>query len=350
MVQIELTTQQIEELKNHYILELEKLQHRSAEIMGILSKLVNERLAPIREKMAETVQQITDESAAQPEGRGRKSGSANWSNFIIELLNEKKKPLTSKQIIKEYEKRNNVKIKGTKAAQFSLNQALFRLRSHKNLITSTKRKGKKGNLWKLTAQADAGEAKAKRKTRKKKETVNIKPKTRISRNKKIATVAPVEVKAKTRIGRKKEIATVAPVEIKAKTRGRKKNVKVKAEKTPVQVKAIKKEINSKAVEKVTVSGAEHANTKYNWTQFVVDTLAKAKRVLSLNDFLGYAMVKYSIPVQDKKATYGRISPVLSKMVKTKDRIKTYKKAGSSRKFYGMSEWFSDRNNLNPMYK
>jgi hypothetical protein len=201
--------------------------------------------------------------------RGRSSGSLNLSDFIVQILKEKNKPLTSEQMIKEYKKRYKIDLAGSKNTMASLNQSLFRLRAKQNLITSTRRKGKRGNLYSLVAKTAV--PKAKEKPKKEKRRVN----------------PPAELPS---------------------------------------------------------------GSKYNWPQFIVDTLTKSKRILPLNEFVRGALVHYQIPPTDKKSTYGKISPVLTQMSKNKDRIRSVKKEGSSKRFYVLNEWFNDKNELITLFQ
>jgi hypothetical protein len=268
MAQIDLTPKQIEELKNHYILELEKLQQRSAEIVGLLSKLVHGPIAPLP-GIKDGLTQLGDKKEEITKHRGRPASLPNLSDFIIQLLQEKNKSLTSEQIIKGYQKQYKIDLSSSPALMSSLNQVLFRLRAKRNLITSSRRKGKRGNVYSLVIQADTHVAKTKQKKEEKAETAE----------------------------------SQLPADI-----------------------------------------------KHNWPQFIVDTLNQAKRVLSLRDFINHAMVQFSIPLQDKKSIYGKISPVLTHMMKAKEKLRSYNKEGSSRRFYALNEWFTDKNELTTIYK
>lgn len=262
MVQIDLTPKQVEELKNHYILELEKLQQRTSEVMGLLSRLVHGQVPPLP-ATTENKKEVKEKETSSP------TGKLNWTDFILQLLKDKAKPLTVGQIIKEYQKQYKVNLSGSKTALSSLTQALFRLRSKQNLITSSKRKGKKGNIYSLVKQPDTA------------------------------------------------VVTTQP----------KKSDKV-----------VKKEKELPA------------NTKSKWPQFILDTLTKQKRILSVNEFVKYAMVHFELPAHDKKVTGKRIGPVLSHMVKTSKKIKSTRKAGQTGTFYGLTDWFTDKNELITIYK
>jgi hypothetical protein len=316
MVQLDLTPKQVEELKNHYILELEKLQARSTEIMGILSKLVHGPITHLPGKQADPLQPA-DKAEEQTKQRGRPSGTPNLSDFIIQLLQEKNKPLTSGQIIKEYKKKNKIDLSGSTTTMASLNQALFRLRSKLNLITSTRRKGKKGNVYALVKKAE-------------------KPAGKVQPRKADKPVAQTQPKKAGKPGAKTQPKQVVKPVVKLQPKQADKPV---AKTQPKQAEKLVKQ--EKEVP---------ANTKSKWPQFVLDTLEKQKRVLSVNEFVKYAMVNLEIPAQDKKVTMKRIGPVLSHMVKTSKNIKSTRKAGQSARFYGLKDWFSDKNELIATYK
>jgi hypothetical protein len=277
MVHIELTPRQAEELKNHYILELERLQQRSAEIMGILSKLAHEPISI--ERSPDTIAPRPEikvnepKPVVQPEPkikrRGRPTNNPDWRNYIPQLLKEQNKPLTGDQILKSYQRQYNIDLSGSKSAKLLLTQTLQRLRVKHNLITNIKRKGHRGHLYTLVNPAEA----------KAEKTVPAEPATIIESDKK-----------------------------------------------------------------------SPANTKYNWPQFITETLTKSKRVLSLKDIVNHAMVHYDIEPTDKKATYGKISPVLSQLSKSKDKIRPVRKDGLPLKYYGLTQWFNDKGELIVLYK
>jgi hypothetical protein len=278
MIHIELTPKQAEELKNHYILELEKLNHRSAEIIGILSKLAHEPMVsekpPVTTYTPPPVVQVEEIKPAQQadaniKRRGRPTNNPDWHNYIPQILREQDKPMTKDQIFKSYQKQYHVNLSGSKSAKSLLTQTLQRLRVKYNLLTSTKQKGHKGNFYSLTKPGDTS----------------------------AVDTAPKEV-----------ASTDEP------------------------------------------SKTLPANTKYNWPQFITDTLSKTKRILSLKDITHYAMVHYSIDEHDKKVTYGKISPVLSQLSKNKDKIRPVRKEGISRKYYGLTEWFNSKGELITLYK
>jgi hypothetical protein len=306
MAKIDFTPKQIEELKNHYLQELEKLQQRSSEIIGILKNLVHEPVhfekqigtsviksaLPAEESKAviqtgekkrrgrppaSTVEPAHPAEELQPpvlteekiERGVNRSGNPRWAAFIMQLLKEVGKPLSSEQIIDAYQMQYDLDISTSKPARQSLNQALHQLRVTKRQIISIKRPGRKAKLFALTG----------------------------------TQYIPSE-----------------------------------------DVQAEKKKKPDKS------SGeTSKTETKYNWAQFVLNTLAKTKRILSLKEFCNYAIVEYTIPANEKKATYGRISPILTQMVRRKDTIRTVQKDGFHFKYYGLNDWFNSNGELITIY-
>ena len=145
MIKVELTPGQAEELRNHYILELEKLQERSAEILRLLKSMGHEtgtEKHPVKEAQAET-------PPPPPQTREEKTTNPRWSQYVVKLLKEKGKPLSKDQIFKTYEKEHNVNLSNSKAAKNSLSQSLHWLKTQKDMIISRPRKGKRGNLYEI---------------------------------------------------------------------------------------------------------------------------------------------------------------------------------------------------------
>jgi hypothetical protein len=171
MVNIELTSQQAEELKKFYLSELEKVQKQEQVIKELIGKLgVNTPIVEVAPKAAVTVEAPKKAVAEEKVRKTRSNAKAEkievaevaevdevdetkgfgWRKFIIDKLQEYQKPLSSKDFIKMYEKQFKVNISDSKKAKFSMNQALFLLRSKSNQIVSIKTDGKKEKLYALT--------------------------------------------------------------------------------------------------------------------------------------------------------------------------------------------------------
>jgi hypothetical protein len=306
MVQLNLTPKQVEELKNHYILELQRLQTRTAEIMSILGKLAQGDVTslPAPSEITEIAAPATvqDSSAKR---RGRPSNKPNITDFIIETLTENKKPMTTDQLIRAYKKKYQIDLVTMPGGMAAINQVLFRLRAKLHKIVSKSRKGKRGKVYALATEAV-------------KSTANKKPT-------KAAKPKAADVKA-----------------------AKPKTPKIKAAPKTKKTKTAKaKQANAK---KKTPQPSVKITSGRDWPLFITETLHKQKRVLTLKELLGYAMVQFSIPAQEKKATLNEITAVLSAMLKAKDQIMSYKKEGSTLRHHALKEWFTDNKELITTYK
>lgn len=286
MVNIELTPQQVEELKNFYIIELEKIQKRASEIKALLDKLdskpldINEPVT-LGNKVKLKTKVTAHDQKVFIEPKERKTKNPNWINYVVELLKEQNKPLTSKEIIQSYEKQHSIDLSNSKYSVNALRQALHRLRVKNNRITNIKVKGKTEKLYGLIEWVDKSvvEKTAKAKKIKPVENANQKPKTIIKQ----------------------------------------------VNKPPLVL-------------------------TYNWPKFIFETLNKTKRVLTAKDFLKYAMVYYSIPKHEMEKTRGKLSPSLSRLERISKSLKTCKKDGQPGRFYGLPNWFDKNNKLIATYK
>lgn len=149
MVKVNLTPNQAAELKMHYINKLEKIQQRSSEILSLLKA--------IGQESGETVQTWTEEEKGTTDQKGQddKSVKPRWSEYILKLLRERKRAVTSDQIFKSYMKEYGVNFPNPKPVKNTLNVALHYLQNKKKLIEGTPRKGKRGNIYRLAEEKKA---------------------------------------------------------------------------------------------------------------------------------------------------------------------------------------------------
>jgi hypothetical protein len=230
--------------------------------MGILSTLdhepisieiINEGFPPLSAKLLKKTKTAVTTDGIKRRA-GRPSNLPDLNGFIIQLLKEKNKPLTSEEILTELLQEYKTLLSGSTTVKAALNQALYRLQTQKNLITRTRKFDKKENLYSLVGQAY----------------------------------------------------------------------------TPND----------------TIDSTETYN---DFPQFIIDTLHKNKRLLSLNDFLKHALIHYKIPSSDKRLLSEKISPVLSQMAKSKNKIRSFYKDGIHHKFYALNEWFNSNGELMTIY-
>lgn len=301
MINIDLTLQQVEELKSFYINELDKIQNRADEIRGILEKfkIKPESVAKPQVPAIKTeigYPRLTDGQASlweKPKVEKQKiitprketDKQTKWGNMILELLQEKQKPLSIRKIVKTFEKQINIPKTDLKKAISGIQQSLHRLRTYNNKIQSIKRKGKKEKLYGLTEWAK-------------------KPK--------IISLIP-------------EVS------------------KPNKDKNSTSRRNISKTIVKQA-------GKPPLNYTYNWPEFIKKILNKTKRILTAKEFLKYAMNYYNIPVSQRNNTRGKLSPALSRLEKITKTLKSFKKKGVTGRSYGLSEWFDGDGNLIPEFK
>jgi len=172
MINIELTPQQASELKKYYEAELEKIRAHENEIIELIKKLdinstskenkedekdnekevvkLKEQKEIINKQNAEKPEPPINKKPADDEKKDKNAFELNWYSFVIQILQEKNKPLGSDDMLKLYEEHSGNKIKDMKYARNKLGQVLYRLRHTKKRIRTIKQKGKKETFYALT--------------------------------------------------------------------------------------------------------------------------------------------------------------------------------------------------------
>lgn len=183
MVNIDLTPQQIEELKKYYESELELMRKRTDEFQRLVIKL------DTKYSFDSKPSALPDKGKVKPvltkktfEINPSKTKNVNWRNFVLTTLKEKDKSLTSDEIFKSYKKQNGIDLSSSKNSVAALSQALYRLRVKDKVIASSRIKGKREKRYGLIGNADKSvvvpdNAKAKKPVQIKR--VNQNPKTKI---------------------------------------------------------------------------------------------------------------------------------------------------------------------------
>ena len=296
MIQVDLTPEQAAELKVHYTRKLEKIQERTSEILNLL-KAIGEEPVATEQTRAEQQRETTEQKV-----RDEKPTKPKWSDYIIKLLKERKRGVSSDQIFKSYMKEHGVAFPDPKPVKNTLSFALHYLQHTKNLIEGIPRKGKRGNVYRLATE--------------KKPEVEVKQPPAPEKKK------PVMEEKKLPAPEKKK-----PLPEKPK--------KAKPKKAPPAKPAKTSDIDT-------------PETKY--IQFVNDTLQKEKRILNRDEFVRYAMVYFNLPQRNKISTRGKVFKTLVYMEKDAGTLKKAKKKNQKGIFYGLSEWFDDENRLIPEFK
>ncbi|MCB0807215.1 MAG: hypothetical protein KDC05_15565 [Bacteroidales bacterium] len=162
MIKVELTSEQVRELRNAYMDELDKLQKRSEEVLALLRAIgqgtdVNDpqtKPQKVESPSKETQQEVSTEKqavATKPVPAEKRPG---WSDYILKKLSESKKPLTKVDIYKAYQKEFNYSFPDPAAAKNTLGQTLHYLRNVKKMIDSEPREGKRGHTYTLVDNTD----------------------------------------------------------------------------------------------------------------------------------------------------------------------------------------------------
>lgn len=144
MINLEFTPQQIEELKNYYNSELEKIKNRAEEINGIIAKL-NKQTKP------ETVKTDIQQNTAPTRKSNLiintvKTKNRSWVRIILTILKQNGTPLDKEKI---YEYAAQIRgIKLSNGNKRSIEQTIHILRTQ-GKIESIKQEGKKEKLYRI---------------------------------------------------------------------------------------------------------------------------------------------------------------------------------------------------------
>lgn len=337
MALLDLTPKQVEELKNHYILELEKLQQYSAEIIGILKTMIHEPVH-FEEQPGTSIIKSTHlgkqkkpviQTGEKRKRRGRPSGSPIKSTLPAEQ---------KEAVIQTEEKKRRGRPPGS---QIKSSLPAEQIKAINKTEEKTKRRGRPSNnpLW---GEFIIQLLKEKGKPQLREQIIHAYQKqfnVEVSGSKS-AMSALNQALQHLRV-RKKQITSIGREGKKGKLFALINSADISAE----NVKARQKK-HSIISPKETPS----TETNYNWSQFILDTLAKTKKILSIKDFYNYAMAERMIPASEKKSIYGKLSPLLTQMVRRKDTIRTVKKDGLNTKLYGLNEWFGSNQELITIYQ
>lgn len=114
------------------------------------------------------------------------------------------------------------------------------------------------------------------------------------------------------------------------------NEKYKKERIPTLTE---KDTTQKEIDKKTTA------KKPTWVPFVLNTIKENDKLLKSNTLTNIAIEKYKINESDYEKTRMNVASALSKQERESKKLKTYSKAGIKGKYYGLSEWFVNNEEL-----
>ncbi|MFA6922979.1 MAG: hypothetical protein WC223_01880 [Bacteroidales bacterium] len=289
MVNIELTPLQANELKNFYAIELEKIQKRAEEIRGLLKKLDDKHFS-IKTPSASSSNTPTLIKSITVKPIPQQNNTAS-----IKKGQKSKNPNWGNYVLQVMQEQNKPLTK---------EQILKLYQKHFNISFSN------------PATATNSLSQALQRLRVKRNLIqSIKPK-----------------------GQKRKLFSLVNIKDKAPTKTNTNTEKI------VKTKKIEPKTTIERNRKYP------SNTTYNWPKFIVETLNKTKRVLSVKDFLRHATVSLNIPKEGISSARNSLSPMLSTLVSKSKKLKALKKEGQTGRSYGLRNWFDDEGKLIAIYK
>lgn len=91
-------------------------------------------------------------------------------------------------------------------------------------------------------------------------------------------------------------------------------------------------------------------TKYNFTEFIKETLVKQNRVLTAKELTLFAIKNFEIQKDDARATRNNVSSILSRLAKGGKELRSIQKENIVGRSYGLTTWFDDNNQLISEFK
>lgn len=285
MIKIELTKEQVEELNNFYQHELDKISKRAVVIAEILGKInvksdniESTKKIEQKNKTSISAKKIDVNTSAE-----QKSKKPKWGELILELLNEKQKPLSLKEMLMHFKQQLQLPASELKKVTIAIQQSLQRLRTVNKKITNTRLKGKRGKFYALAASAGLVES------------------TPVIEEKKQAKIRKTSLKKQDKVSEK--IVEKRPVVLKEK--------KIKVEPKSKNLK---------------------------WRDLIISYLNEQQKALSLKQLLKYFENKFNLSADDLKKAALAIQQSLYRLRTKEHKIVTQKVKGQAGILFGLSDW------------
>jgi len=85
--------------------------------------------------------------------------------------------------------------------------------------------------------------------------------------------------------------------------------------------------------------------KVKWADFILNTIRAKETVMLANEIIQAAYDEFDVPDDEKQKVRMSLSSILTRMLNQEKVVKTYAVDGIRGRFYGVSEWFDDKDEL-----
>lgn len=85
--------------------------------------------------------------------------------------------------------------------------------------------------------------------------------------------------------------------------------------------------------------------KVKWADFILNTIRSKETVMLANEIIQAAYDEFDVPDEEKQKVRMSLSSILTRMLNQDKVVKTYAVDGIRGRFYGVSDWFNDKDEL-----
>lgn len=86
--------------------------------------------------------------------------------------------------------------------------------------------------------------------------------------------------------------------------------------------------------------------KVKWADFILNTIRDKSTVMLANEIIQAAYDEFEVPDDERQKVRMSLSSILTRMLNQEKVLKTYAVDGIRGRFYGLTEWFNDKEELN----
>lgn len=112
---------------------------------------------------------------------------------------------------------------------------------------------------------------------------------------------------------------------------------------------VTKQMRAEAYNEVDVNQKKKKNRrkkkKVKWADFITNTIRSKETVMLANEIIQAAYDEFDVPDDEKQKVRMSLSSILTRMLNQEKILKTYAVDGIRGRFYGLTEWFDDKEEL-----